>query len=192
MVFEGYGPSGVAVMVEALTDNKNRTAGDLRHFFDKCGGETWRRAGASRFSVRNQGPDRDENEERSISEEQNLRTPPRRGYGREVRRRRNRGLYRALFPSVRLRRAWGAGLRFLVRPGRAIPSTYTVFEDPEQRQKMYKLIDMLEENDDVQEVYHNWDIPDENRSIEKDRRIFRRAFWFFMREGFSLSLLSVF
>ena len=38
MVYEGYGPSGVAVIVEALTDNKNRTAGDLRHYFDKCGG----------------------------------------------------------------------------------------------------------------------------------------------------------
>ena len=38
MTYEGYGPCGVAVMVEALTDNRNRTAGDLRHYFDKCGG----------------------------------------------------------------------------------------------------------------------------------------------------------
>ena len=38
MVYEGYGPSGVAVIVECLTDNKNRTAGDVRHFFDKFGG----------------------------------------------------------------------------------------------------------------------------------------------------------
>ena len=38
MVYEGYGPSGVAVIVECLTDNKNRTAGDIRHFFDKFGG----------------------------------------------------------------------------------------------------------------------------------------------------------
>ncbi|MCR4662006.1 MAG: YebC/PmpR family DNA-binding transcriptional regulator [Clostridia bacterium] len=38
MIYEGYGPSGMAVIVEALTDNKNRTAGDVRHAFDKCGG----------------------------------------------------------------------------------------------------------------------------------------------------------
>ena len=38
MMYEGYGPSGMAVIVEALTDNKNRTAGDVRHAFDKCGG----------------------------------------------------------------------------------------------------------------------------------------------------------
>ena len=38
MVYEGYGPGGVAVIVECLTDNKNRTAGDVRHYFDKFGG----------------------------------------------------------------------------------------------------------------------------------------------------------
>ena len=38
MFYEGYGPNGVAVIVETLTDNRNRTAGDLRHYFDKCGG----------------------------------------------------------------------------------------------------------------------------------------------------------
>ena len=38
MVYEGYGPNGIAVIVETLTDNKNRTAGDLRHYFDKNGG----------------------------------------------------------------------------------------------------------------------------------------------------------
>lgn len=38
ITYEGYGPSGVAVIVEALTDNRNRTAGDMRHYFDKCGG----------------------------------------------------------------------------------------------------------------------------------------------------------
>lgn len=38
IVYEGYGPSGVAVIVEALTDNRNRTAGEVRHYFDKAGG----------------------------------------------------------------------------------------------------------------------------------------------------------
>ena len=38
IVYEGYGPNGVAVIVEALTDNRNRTAGDVRHYFDKFGG----------------------------------------------------------------------------------------------------------------------------------------------------------
>ena len=38
LIYEGYGPSGVAVVVETLTDNRNRTAGEMRHYFDKCGG----------------------------------------------------------------------------------------------------------------------------------------------------------
>ena len=38
IIYEGYGPSGVAVIVETLTDNRNRTAGDMRHYFDKFGG----------------------------------------------------------------------------------------------------------------------------------------------------------
>lgn len=38
IIYEGYGPSGVAVVVEALTDNRNRTAGEVRHYFDKAGG----------------------------------------------------------------------------------------------------------------------------------------------------------
>ncbi len=42
-----------------------------------------------------------------------------------------------------------------------VPNTYTKIDDPDMQLKMQKLIDLLEENDDVQEVYHNWDMPEE-------------------------------
>ncbi len=50
IIYEGYGPSGVAVIVETLTDNRNRTAGDMRHYFDKFGGR-WALLAAFRFHV---------------------------------------------------------------------------------------------------------------------------------------------
>ena len=58
VVYEGYGPGGVAVIVEALTDNRNRTASDVRHGFDKNGGSL-RCDGLRRVDVRAQGRDRD-------------------------------------------------------------------------------------------------------------------------------------
>ena len=47
-----------------------------------------------------------------------------------------------------------------------IPSTYTTIDDPELREKMNRLLDALEDNDDVQEVYHNWENPDEDADEE--------------------------
>lgn len=68
MTYEGYGPCGVAVMVEALTDNRNRTAGDLRHYFDKCGGNLGQNGSVS-FLFEQKGIIAIENEDGKISED---------------------------------------------------------------------------------------------------------------------------
>ena len=89
ITYEGYGPSGVAVIVRTLTDNKNRTAGEVRHAFDKNGG--------------------------------NLGT---------------------------------AG-------SEPVPNTWVSIDDPEVKKSLRKMLDMLEDSDDVQDVFHNWENDDE-------------------------------
>ena len=69
MVYEGYGPCGVAVIVEALTDNKNRTAGDLRHYFDKCGGNLGQ-TGCVSFMFSEKGVIVIDNEDEKYTEDQ--------------------------------------------------------------------------------------------------------------------------
>ena len=68
ITYEGYGPSGVAVIVETLTDNRNRTAGDLRHYFDKCGGNLGQNGSVS-FLFEKKGVIVIDNEEGKYDEE---------------------------------------------------------------------------------------------------------------------------
>lgn len=159
IVYEGYGPSGVAVVVEALTDNRNRTAGDLRHYFDKFGGNMGQ-PGSVMFLFNRQGVitidaeglDEDTVMEAALeagaedfcadSDVFEIATDP-----NEL------GTVRDALEA--------AGYSFLSAEVAYIPSTTTVLSDPEDVAKMEKLIDILEENDDVQAIWHNWEMPDE-------------------------------
>ena len=159
IVYEGYGPSGVAVVVEALTDNRNRTAGDLRHYFDKFGGNMGQ-PGSVMFLFNRQGVitidaeglDEDTVMEAALeagaedfsadSDVFEIATDP-----NEL------GTVRDALEA--------AGYSFLSAEVAYIPSTTTVLSDPEDVTKMEKLIDILEENDDVQAIWHNWEMPDE-------------------------------
>ena len=100
IVYEGYGPSGVAVMVEALTDNRNRTASDVRLYFDKFGGNLGQ-PGCVSFMFMN-----DENDE-------------------------------------------------------YVPIATVKLESEDDVKNMEKLLDHLEDNDDIQEVIHNWEWDEE-------------------------------
>ena len=160
MVYEGYGPSGIAVIVETLTDNKNRTAGDLRHYFDKNGGNLGQNGCVSFMFDRKgmivvekaEGIDEDTlmmdaldagAEDFNVEDECfEIMTVP------------------EDFSAVR--DALDAkGYAFVQAEINYIPQTTTVLDDPEAITKMEKLIDMLEENDDVQNVYHTWEMPEE-------------------------------
>lgn len=160
MVYEGYGPAGIAVMVETLTDNKNRTAGDLRHYFDKNGGNLGQNGCVGFMFDRKgmiviekaDGIDEDTlmmdaleagAEDFNVEDEcfEIMTTPED-------------------FSSVR--DALDAkGYNFAQAEINYIPQTTTTLENEEDIKKMEKLIDMLEENDDVQNVYHTWEMPDE-------------------------------
>ena len=117
VTYEGYGPSGVAVIVEALTDNRNRTAGEVRHYFDKFGGNMGTQ-GCVSFTIYTETDDfgavRDELEK--------------------------------------------LGYTFVSAEIEMVPSTYTKLEDEETATKMQKMLDMFEDNDDIQNVWHNWEM----------------------------------
>lgn len=158
-VYEGYGPSGVAVIVETLTDNKNRTAGDIRHYFDKFGGNlgttgcvSFMFSSKGMIVLENTGFDEDTLMEEvfelgasdfSIQDDTaEIETDPNE------------------LSAVRDGLA-SKGYKILSAEVEMIPSTYTTITDEEAVKKMNLLLEHLEDNDDVQNVYHNWDMPDE-------------------------------
>lgn len=159
IVYEGYGPSGVAVVVETLTDNRNRTAGDLRHYFDKFGGNMGQ-PGSVMFMFNRQGviaidaQGLDEDTVMEAALEAGAEDFSAEG-----------GIFEIVtgpndMGSVR-DALEAAGYSFLSAEVAYVPSTTTVLENPDDVVKMEKLIDILEENDDVQAIWHNWEMPEE-------------------------------
>ncbi len=160
MVYEGYGPNGIAVIVETLTDNKNRTAGDLRHYFDKNGGNLGQN-GCVSFMFDRKGMIVVEKAD-SVDEDTLMMDALEAGaddFSVEDE------CYEILtsvegFSAVR-EALEQKGYSFVQAEINYLPQTTTVLDDPEAVKKMEKLIDMLEENDDVQNVYHTWEMPEE-------------------------------
>lgn len=159
LIYEGYGPNGVAVVVETLTDNRNRTAGEMRHYFDKCGGNLGQ-SGSVMFMFDRKGViviEGEGLEEDTVMEaalEAGAEDFSFDGDVFEITTEPNDlGTVRDALEEK--------GYSFLSAEVQYIPQTTTVIDDEESVAKMEKLIDMLEENDDVQAVWHNWDMPDD-------------------------------
>lgn len=158
LVYEGYGPQGIAVIVETLTDNRNRTAADLRHFFDKNGGNLGQ-TGSVSFLFNRQGVLRIEAEGKD--EDQVMEDALEAGAS-------DFNADEELFEITTepndlgsVRDALDAkGYAFVSAEVEYLPTTMTALNDEESIKKMNRLIDMLEENDDVQSVWHNWENPD--------------------------------
>ncbi len=161
ITYEGYGPSGVAVVVETLTDNRNRTAGDLRHYFDKCGGNLGQNGSVS-FLFERKGMIYISNEDNAIDEEKAMEDAFEAGatdYNYE-----DEMISICTEPndvSKVAAKLQEMGYVYDSAEVEYIPMTKTQITDPELVQKMEKLLDMFDENDDVQNVYHNWDMPEE-------------------------------
>lgn len=157
IVYEGYGPGGVAVIVEAATDNKNRTAADVRHYFDKYGGNLGT-TGCVSFMFDKKGlividktVDKTEDELMMLALEAGAED-----FSAEE------GCYEILtdpgdFSSVR-ESLEKSQLKFLSADLEMIPQNTTKLSDEGHTELMDKLIDMLEDLDDVQKVYHNWEM----------------------------------
>ncbi|KAB3531461.1 YebC/PmpR family DNA-binding transcriptional regulator [Alkaliphilus serpentinus] len=154
ITYEGYGPNGVAVIVEVLTDNRNRTAGDVRHAFDKNGGNLGT-SGCVSFMFERKGQILLENDD-SIDEDSLMMTAIEAGAEDFLP---DEEAFEIIttpedFNTVK-EVLEGEGYTFLNADIVQIPSTTASLEGDDVK-KMNKLIDMLEDNDDVQEVHHNW------------------------------------
>ena len=156
ITYEGYGTNGVAVIVNASTNNKNRTAADVRHVFDKAGGNLGT-TGCVSYMFEKKGIIVIEKEECPLSEDDLMLLAIDSGaedFSSEEE------VYQittapADFTSV-MEKLEENGIKFLEAGVQMIPSTY-VSLDEKAAEKMQRLIDNLEELDDVLEVFHNWE-----------------------------------
>ena len=156
ITYEGYGPNGVAVIVEASTDNKNRTAADVRHVFDKAGGNLGT-TGCVSYMFEKKGVIVIEKEGCALSEDDLMMIAIEAGaedFQAEEE------VYQITtaptdFTAVTEELSKN-GLTFLEAGVQMVPSTYVTLDD-EAGAKMQRLIDGLEDLDDVLEVFHNWD-----------------------------------
>ena len=155
IVYEGYGPCGVAVIVETMTDNRNRTASEMRHYFDKFGGNLGA-TGCVSWQFDNKGViviergDADEDDvmmacldagadDVEVSEEVvEVYCEP-----------------ENVAPVSEALTA--AGYTVVSAEAELVPQNYTKLEGEDNLKNMQKLLDMLDDNDDVQNVYHNWE-----------------------------------
>lgn len=158
ITYEGYGPNGIAVIVETLTDNRNRTAADVRHYFDKFGGNLGT-TGCVSFMFAQKGVIVIERE--GLDEDKVMEDCLEAGASDFQA---NEDVFEIYtepedFSGVRddLEKK---GYEFVSAEVEMVPNTYTALTDEESRTKMQRLLDALEDSDDVQNVWHNWDNPD--------------------------------
>ncbi len=159
IMYEGYGPSGIAVIVETLTENRNRTAAEMRHYFDKYGGNMGQ-SGCVSFMFTRQGVlliDAEDVDEDKLMEEAleagatdfiadegvfDIRTEPN-----------DMGAVRDALDAK--------GYTFVSAEVEYVPGTYTKLESADDIKNMGKMLEMFEDNDDVQAVWHNWENADD-------------------------------
>jgi YebC/PmpR family DNA-binding regulatory protein len=158
VVYEGYGPEGVAVLVEALTDNRNRTAADVRHLFAKHGGNlgasgvvAWQFERRGIVLVAADGADEDE-----------LMLAAAEGGADEVDRDSSTFQVSSAPEALSSVREAVEAAGFVVETAELslVPKTTVAIEDEATARRVIHLVEGLEENDDVQEVYANFDIPE--------------------------------
>ncbi|MDO4420210.1 MAG: YebC/PmpR family DNA-binding transcriptional regulator [Ruminococcus sp.] len=161
VTYEGYGPSGVAVIVEALTDNRNRTAGDVRHYFDKYGGNMGQQ-GCVSFMFERKGVLVIEREDLDKTEDEVMEAALEAGAADFEADDDIFTIYTEPSDLGGVRDDLTAkGYVFASAEVEQVPNTYTKIDDKETCDKMQKMLDMFEDNDDIQNVWHNWEMPEE-------------------------------
>ncbi len=155
IVYEGYGPSGIAVIVEALTDNRNRTAADVRHYFDKYGGNMGQ-TGCVSFMFTKQGVILIEKED--VDEEKLMEDALEAGASDFLTDDDVFDIRTEVSDLGAVRDALeAAGYTFVSAEVEYVPSTYTALTNEDDIKNMSKMLEMFEDNDDVQAVWHNWE-----------------------------------
>ena len=159
ITYEGYGPGGVAVLVDCMTDNKNRSVADIRHYFSKSGGNlgefgcvSWMFAKKGTILV----------DKESIGEEELMDMALDAGAEDVVEEDSTYQVVTLPEDFVTVREAMEeAGIKYLEASVSMVPKTIVEIADEKTARQVLKLLESLEEHDDVQNVYANFDIPDE-------------------------------
>ncbi|WP_048600456.1 YebC/PmpR family DNA-binding transcriptional regulator [Rubeoparvulum massiliense] len=160
ILYEGYGPGGVAVMVECLTENRNRTAADVRHAFSKHGGNLGE-SGCVSFLFQRKGVLTLDNEEQELDEEEVMMAALEAGAEDISSEDDEIEIITAPGDYLKVKEVMEQqGYQFSSAEESMVPST-TVALAGGDAEKMIKLMDALEDNDDVQNVYANFDIDDD-------------------------------
>ena len=157
VTYEGYGPNGVAVIVEVLTDNRNRAAANVRNAFTKGGGNMGN-SGCVFFMFDEKGLIVIDKEEIDMDEEELMMAALDAGAEDFAAEEDSYEITTAPddFSAVR-ETLEAAGIPMASAEVTMIPQTYTELTDEEDIKKMNKLLEMLDDDDDVQNTYHNWD-----------------------------------
>ena len=156
IVYEGYGPCGVAVIVECLTDNKNRTAGNVRHYFDKFGGNLGQ-SGCVGYLFTEKGIIIIDNSEGGVDEDKLMEDALESGAEDFAA---DGDIFEITTEPSDLEtvrdelEAMGYAIASCEKD--KIPSNYVDLTDEDDIKKMNSLLEHLEENDDVVNIYHNW------------------------------------
>ena len=156
MVYEGYGPCGVAVIVEAMTDNRNRTASEVRHAFDKFGGNLGQ-SGCVSYLFEDKGVIVIEKDTK-IDEDKLMETALEAGAEDFLTEDDCYEIYTETSDVYAIKDALeAAGYAVLSAEEDKVPSNYITLEGEDDIKHMQLLLDALEDNDDVSDVYHNWE-----------------------------------
>ena len=156
VTYEGYGPSGVAVIVEALTDNRNRTAPEVRHYFDKFGGNLGA-PGCVSWSFDRKGVIVIDNSEGELDEDSVMMDALDAGAadfeadGEALEITTDPDAFNDVVKALEAK-----GYSFVNAEIEMVPQNYITLESEDDVKNMEKLIEFLEDNDDVQNVWHNW------------------------------------
>ena len=157
IVYEGYGPCGVAVIVETTTDNRNRTASDVRHYFDKFGGNLGT-TGCVSFMFTEKGVIVVDNEDEDVDEDKLMEDALEAGAADFSS---DDGIFEITTEPDDLdavREALEAkGYKIASADLDKIPSSYIALTNEDDIKHMSQLLENLEDSDDVIEVYHNWE-----------------------------------
>jgi YebC/PmpR family DNA-binding regulatory protein len=157
VTYEGYGPAGVAVIVEAMTDNRNRTASEIRHHFDKYGGNMGA-AGCVSWSFTRKGVIIIDNEDGDYDEDTVLSDALDEGADDLIT---DDEAYE-VYTSVEAFNDVAAALekkkyKFLSAQLEMVPSNYIKLTNPDDVKNMERMLELMEDNEDVQNVWNNWD-----------------------------------
>ena len=156
MVYEGYGPCGVAVIVEAMTDNRNRTASEVRHAFDKFGGNLGQ-SGCVSYLFEDKGVIVIEKDAK-IDEDKLMETALEAGAEDFLTEDDCYEIYTETSDVYAIKDALeAAGYAVLSAEEDKVPSNYITLDGEDDVKHMQLLLDALEDNDDVSDVYHNWE-----------------------------------